>query len=259
MRFRVYPYKLGSQSAHQLAQAFGGLCVRPDGRYRYREGDLVVNWGASKQPAWATQNMVMLNKTEAVRIASNKLLTLQKLAELGVPHVPFTTEGQVASAWCRDGETIYARNKLTGHSGEGIVVFTDDDIRPNIRAGIIGAPLYTKAINNHGEYRVHVFSGEVIDYRKKSRQREDAPTDEQKLVRNLASGWVYRGGHLKRLERIEKLAVDAVSALGLDFGAVDIIKDEDGNVHVLEVNTAMGLEDRTLQNYVGAIKSKFNL
>jgi len=35
------------------------------------------------------------------------------------------------------------------------------------------APLYTKAITNNGEYRVHVFDGEVILYQKKSRRVDE--------------------------------------------------------------------------------------
>ncbi len=37
------------------------------------------------------------------------------------------------------------------------------------------------------------------------------------------------------------LGCHAVSALGLDFGAADIIQDKHGKLYVLEVNTAPGL------------------
>ncbi len=253
MRVRIYPYKVGSVSARALAQALGGLCVRPDGAYRPRREDKVINWGNSVIPNWWPWTPLaqgVLNEPQKVRLASNKLLTLQKLEEAGVAHVPFTTDSVEARTW----PVAYCREKLTGHSGEGIVIFDHSlgEIPPH-------APLYTKAIDNNGEYRVHVFNGEVIDYRKKSRQREDAPTEAEKLVRNLASGWVYREGHLKRLDRVEQLAKDAIEALGLDFGAVDIIMDGAGEVYVLEVNTACGMEPRTLAKYVEAIKSKFNI
>ena len=46
----------------------------------------------------------------------------------------------------------------------------------------------------------------------------------------------------------------AIKALGLDFGAVDIIYNEAEDQHyVLEVNTAPGLEGTTLQKYTEAI------
>ena len=125
-------------------------------------------------------------------------------------------------------------------------------------ATLPSAPLYTKGIINTGEYRVHVAGGEVILYQKKSRRvNEDGEVvtadGAEADVRNLASNWVYRTGNLERLERIEQLAVQAIDALGLDFGAVDIIKDEEGRVYVLEVNTAPGLGNAdSLEAYVEA-------
>ena len=44
-------------------------------------------------------------------------------------------------------------------------------------------------------------------------------------------------------------AQNAVEALGLDFGAVDIILGKNGIWYVLEVNTACGLEGTTLEKY----------
>lgn len=125
------------------------------------------------------------------------------------------------------------------------------------------APLYTQAVENNGEYRVHVFGGEVILYQKKSRKvNEDGEVEtaegEDSLVRNLASNWVYRVGNLRRLERVEELAKNAIDALGLDFGAVDIIKDENGEVYVLEVNTAVGLgNESTIEAYTEAFNQLY--
>jgi hypothetical protein len=114
------------------------------------------------------------------------------------------------------------------------------------------APLYTRGISNKGEYRVHVVDGEVILYQKKSRRVDDngeviTAEGAEADVRNLASNWVYRTGNLKRLDRVEELAVEAIEALGLDFGAVDIIMDENGDVFVLEVNTAPGIGNTETQ------------
>lgn len=114
------------------------------------------------------------------------------------------------------------------------------------------APLYTKGVPNAGEYRVHVSDGEVILYQKKSRRVDEngnvaTPDGEESDVRNLASNWVYRTGNLRRLERVEDLAVLAINELGLDFGSVDIIMDTDGDVYVLEVNTASGLGNTDTQ------------
>ena len=117
------------------------------------------------------------------------------------------------------------------------------------------APLYTRGVANDGEYRVHVFDGSVILYQKKSRRVDDngevvTADGAEADVRNLESNWIYRTGNLRQLERVEELAINAVSALNLDFGAVDIIKDTEGNVFVLEVNSAPGLGNTaTLEAY----------
>lgn len=253
MRIRVLPYKIGSASGRLLSRALGGLCVRPDGRFRPRAGDFIINWGSGSVPAWWPGDInnnnrihAFLNHPRNVSIAANKLHTFNRLREADVSIPEFTTDVLVANGWLRNGNALFLRHTLTGHSGEGIQVarnFTDLRAVPR---------MIVKAIQNHGEYRVHVVNGEVIDYIKKRRHNDDRPTQNQNDVRNLANGWVYTRQNLRRLERIETLAVSSVSALGLDFGAVDIIMDENGEVYTLEVNTACGMSDTTLNAYVQA-------
>lgn len=241
---------MGSASGKALAQALGAKRVYADRRYRYRPGHLVINWGNSTMPNWISQEVKMLNMPVNVGIASNKLKTLTTLKEHGVPCLEFTTDWNIASDWDEDGweGNVYARFTLTGHSGQGIQIYTQDEALPH------DAKLFTKGIDNHGEYRVHVFRGEVIDYRKRSRAREeDEPTRDQMLIRTHGNGWIFRQNDLRRLERIEDLAINALSALGLDFGAVDIIKDENGDVFVCEINTAPSMETRTLEAYTNKI------
>lgn len=280
MRVIIYPYKLGSQSAKDLQAklveaGIRTLRVHPDGRYRPRQNDVIINWGNSHEPNWSMDiNRTFLNTPHAVGLAANKLNTFRRLTERNVPTIPWTTDPSVAREWMQ----VYVRHELNSHSGAGIEIVElehdiervalVDELRRNgyndfadqvmaevaeNRMEVPDAELYTKSINNHGEYRVHVFNGEIIDYRKKSRHYDDEPTEEQKAIRTLGNGWVYRANHLERLERIEQLAIQAIDALDLDFGAVDIIKDAEGNVFVLEVNTAVGMDDHTLSNYTTKI------
>lgn len=248
MRIRVLPYKIGSASARLLSRALGGLCVRSDGRYIPRATDFIINWGSGTFPTWwphtdrGFDSPRVLNMPGNVANAANKLRTFEILQRAGVSIPEYTTNRDTARIWQGDG-TVYARETLTGHSGSGIVVIDQSSWYTH------PAPLYVKGIQNHGEYRVHVVAGRVIDYIKKRRHNDDRPNQAQSDVRNLANGWVYSRQNLRRLERVEQLAVRAVSALGLDFGAVDIIMDEEGDVFVLEVNTACGMSDTTLNAY----------
>ncbi len=283
-RFIIYPYKLGSQSAKKLADGLDTIRVRPNGRYRYRPGDTIINFGNSEIPDWWTPDAEAntINHPESVALASHKVRTFETLTREEVTTVPWTTDRSEAQEWLNDGHDIFVRHKLQGHSGEGIEIVKGSDEKVEARIHLVSvlenmgysdmaervasditnvspeapqAPLYTRKVENHGEYRLHVFKGRIIDYRKKSRLREDEPTPEQSLVRTLGNGWIFRQGDLRRVERIEQLALDACSALGLDFCCVDIIKDENGDIFVLEVNTAVAMEDRTLEVYLDNFRS----
>ena len=297
--FKIYPYKVGSQSARTLKASLDAVILKTENsRYRYRSNHIVINWGNSHRSE-RMADVPMLNQPEAVAVASNKLLTFQELHENAVPIVDFTVEKNTAQGWIEEGATVFVRNKLTGHSGDGIDVVkpveaTDHEDRGMLESMIenlsnhgydylaeeveseVGrledteqvevpeAPLYTKGIDNKGEYRVHVFNGEVILYQKKSRKRdEDGEVEtaegEDADVRNLESNWIYRTGSLNKLERIEDLAIKAIEALGLDFGAVDIIMNQEGEVFVLEINSAPGLGNTdSVEAYTEAINDLTN-
>lgn len=289
--FRILPYKVGSASVKKLKTALNALIIKVDNsHYRYRDTHTIINWGNSRRPSWMSTDVPVLNSPEAVYAASNKLQTFHKLEEHNVPCVLFTSYTATAYGWLEQGKKVFVRHSVTGHSGEGIEVITPqenhseevtqmsnrlieigyqfaadyliDQIEIPTMTDVPDAPLYTLGVQNHGEYRVHVFGGEVILYQKKSRRVDEdgnvaTPDGEEADVRNLASNWVYRTGNLRRLERVEQLAIDAVQALGLDFGAVDIIKDEEGNVLVLEVNSAAGLGNtETLEAYTRAFNGE---
>jgi hypothetical protein len=65
---------------------------------------------------------------------------------------------------------------------------------------------------------------------------------------NLNTGFTYRHVNGERPKGVIPQAKAAVAALGLDFGAVDVIVHDDIPM-VLEVNTAPGLSDLTLAWY----------
>lgn len=288
--FRIYPYKIGSASVRKLKAQLGGLLIRLEGsRYRPRKEHVIINWGNSRRPDWMTAEVdpLVLNKPESVKIATDKLKTLEELNDAGVSCVDFTDDINDARNWLAAGDKVFARATLTGHSGEGITVHepTGDqgflariaarlkdrgfdnlgnivqDEADDIVDDLPNVPLYTRGVSNSGEYRVHVVKNNVILYQKKSRRvNEDGEVETAEGadadVRNLASNWVYRTGNLRRLERVENLAIDAIKAVGLDFGAVDIIMDNNGDVYVLEVNSAPGLGNTdTLEAYTDAFNT----
>lgn len=248
----IYPYKLGSQSAKALRKGLSSILnyrvklVRPNGRFRPRRDDIVINWGNSTHPNWKW-GFTDINQPHYIQKASDKLSAFEAFKYADVQTPDWTEDINEAQSWVNDGHTVIVRHVLNGHSGQGIEVVSEGEL-PH-------APLYTKYKKKRAEYRVHVFQGEVIDTCQKKKLTEaNRAGAVNTFIRNHTNGWIFCRDGVVPCPRREELAVKAVQALGLDFGAVDIIYNEHENqYYVLEVNTAPGLEGTTLVKYVEAV------
>ena len=241
----MYPYKSGSASSKELSEVLGIKRIKHKNSKFNPRGKVVINWGSSKVPQDIVNNAIMINSPVAVGNASNKLRAFKSL-DGAVPLPDWTESVEDASEWLTEGHKVFCRTKLTGNSGEGIVIAED-------RNELVDAPLYTKWSRIKREYRIHVFNGEVIDRQRKARNR-DVPDDKVNWkVRNLEGGFIFARGDCQPEEGVEVAALIAVQHLGLTFGAVDVIFTRSGEVKVLEVNTACGLVGTTLGNYKRAI------
>lgn len=246
MTIAIYPYMNGSKSAKALAEGLGCKVLKREGIRRKR--DVIINWGSSK----SDRNLeagVLLNSFASVAKAANKLNTFQLFEDNGVPTVEWTTDSDQAYAWLEEGFDVVVRNKLNGHSGDGIAIRKAEDYRePNLLFPH-GAPLFTKYTKKKDEYRIHIFQGEVIFQQRKARKK-DVPDEEVNWqVRNLAGGFIFANDGIDAPECVKEAAKKAVQALGLDFGAADVGFKDDAAV-VYEVNTACGLQGKNLESYV---------
>lgn len=262
----ILPYG-PSDSVRALAEAINATGAtatrlrREGSTFRGRQGELIVNWGNSTI-ADATLNTIrgnatLLNPPAAIRRASLKTDAFRLMAEQGVNTTEFTTDAAVAQRWMDDGNLVYARTRLQGHSGEGIVMAHR---RPETIEGVGGAfevhgnlpraPLYTKGITaQRREFRIHVMNGTVTYVQQKKREnnwRENA--NYSNVVRNYHTGWIYATSGIQPNDAALNGAMAAVAALGLDFGAVDVIT-RGNDAWVLEVNTAPGLSGTNLETY----------
>ena len=133
-----------------------------------------------------------------------------------------------------DGELLIGRTD-THMQGMGAFMITnqrDFDLAKNN----LECSHFMRYIPTEREYRIHVFKNEVIAMSEK--RMTDHCTSLH--IRNFETGWVFH--YLDGVApEISNLAKSAVSCLGLDFGACDIIKSVSGNLYVLEVNTAPSL------------------
>jgi len=179
-------------------------------------------------------------------MAANKHHSLYEFSTHNIPHPEFTTDKQQTKDWIDQGHKVVCRTLLTAHSGQGIVVAKQHD-------ELVDAPLYTKYIRKQKEFRVHVFNSKIIDIQEK--RRSSAVDDHHPYIRNHSNGYVFCRGDIEEPHALRGVAISAVNALGLDFGAVDAIWNAElDSCYVLEVNTACGLEGSTVNKYVNAIK-----
>jgi glutathione synthase/RimK-type ligase-like ATP-grasp enzyme len=214
-----------------------------------RRSGIVINWGKSTIPQWRINN-APYNPIGAVGIASNKIETLQACNRAGVPHVPFTTDRRVAANWLSSGECkiVYCRTIIRGYGGAGIVLARKPE-------ELVNAPLYTKGIKKDREFRIHVMNGQVIfQQEKKMMAKERRPDGFNSHVRNHANGWVFTDQNLDVPAAVVQVAARAVLCCGLDFGAVDCIWNNDSGAHVLEVNTAIGMQPKLANIYAAKLK-----
>lgn len=250
------PYNMGSGSIKELQGVLGGLRIKEKGKYGFNPSKhLVVNWGNSHVPYWhnpvscGVTSPAILNHYARIGVAVNKLLAFQKFKEANVPTPEFTTDASVARSWTNQEGVVFCRTMLSASEGRGIVV-------ANKPEAVVAAPLYTRLFPKDKEYRVHVFKGAVIDFvQKKLKKGELENPNRSKYIRNTENGWVFCREGVSISEEAKQISINAVKALGLDFGAVDIAVNKKGQVVVFEVNTAPGLEGTTVQKYAEAIKT----
>lgn len=238
----LYAYKQASESAKALKDSLSIKQIKNEGsRFKGAAKKVVLNWGASRVSEEIGKCQI-LNHPHAVKKALNKLQTFQNLSE-GVDIPEWTESQQEASKWLEEGFTVVARTVLEGYGGAGIALVENGQQLPD-------APLYVKYIPKTEEYRVHVFKDEAFFVQRKARKKEMPDEEINWKIRNLAGGFIFAHQDVQVPDGCKEQAVKAIAALGLDFGAVDIIWNKKRNkYYVLEINTAPGLQGTTLEKY----------
>lgn len=239
----VYSGDRLSNGAKELSNLPGFKRLREHHFLKVKSTDHVINWGHSKQLPFDTHGCHVMNQSISILAAANKLTAFELMSKADVRCVPWCKpEDELRlNLWGAEEHTvIIARTKLTGHSGDGIIIVEKGDDLPE-------APLYTKYIFKIKEFRVHVVNGQVIDTQQKIRDPEKTPNTWK--VRSHENGFIFARNNILNDKIRDSLAIGACSSLGLDFGAVDIVEDKQGRFFVLEVNTAPGLEGQTIKSY----------
>lgn len=263
---------------HMLSQALGAY-LRVGRRIPTTVTPVLINWGMRKIVGLSRYDTI-LNHPDNVVNASNKLNTLEILTNADVPTLVYSHNRSDAEEWIKergDGEyekgefdtisdqfltsKIVCRTLLSSSAGKGVVLA--DKVEE-----LVDAPLYTIYYKKNKEYRYHVLNGRVIDVQQKKRlskeelEKRGFTTKPPSYIRNLANGYIFAREDVTVIPEIAKTAIESVKALGLDFGAIDILAnlDEDGNYIdscVCEVNTAPGLTGTTFDIYKSEFETMF--
>lgn len=256
MRTFILPYNAASESAKLLAGAIGCKRIKSEGStYKYKQGDVIINWGCSNITNPEVMKAPILNRPEEVYTASNKASFFNWAhkveEETGTVLVPLsTTDFFVANDWLLRGETVVERAVLRGHSGQGIrIVEPGFDMLQHV-------PLYTVYHKKTDEFRIHFGPTGIIKAARKGRKRDVPDENVNWKVRNLAGGFVYG---LWDIGDVPDKVLDVCQVImdnsKLDFGAIDVIYHKPTNTAlVLEINTAPGLSGTTIQAYADSIK-----
>ena len=240
----LYLYKPGTY-ARNIARALdiGTVTVNNKGSFikRTRKNQLRcdLNWGMGRS---AISQAAFLDVLKPDRLASmynadiyipvSKVRTFDALKAVNIL-VPTYSKNYTDI----NQRGKYLARKDFGTGGSGIEVVECGKIPSK------EADFYTIVIAKACEVRIHVFGGRVI-----CEQVKYIPKGSKVLIRSYDNGARFSAKNIssemgeKNAEKARKIAIDAVAACGIQFGAVDMIMGHNnGGLYVLEVNTAPGI------------------
>lgn len=225
-------------ASHVTGQRLGDYLGVPHGRDGDgNRHDYLIRWGNRGSVGYRPREDVF-NSRSALSSTSDKLESLDVLESAGINVPNYTTERSELG----DEIDYPALGRDESHTrGEDIrlILQQRDDYFGD------SADYFVEYIPTEREYRMHVVNGEVIHTHEKRLRSEEDP--QPPYLRNHETGWIFASP--REQTPPERLAIDAVGTLGLDFGAVDIIRGEDGEFYVLEVNSAPSLDEANLRRY----------
>lgn len=257
MRKFLRPPNRASASARVMARELGvRMLRRRNSRYRYRPGDVIINWG-NPDPMDVP---AIVNHPSAVSRAINKRDAWSAFADAGVPTVEWTQCREQAGLWLGEDQRVLARATLRGSQGRGMTVYSREgtdwtEHGATLPEGATYVKVFGRNPRHVTEYRVHICNGKVIDYQQKKRRR-NYESRINPYIRGHRFGWIFARSDIPTIPwDVSCAATRATEVLGLTFGAVDIAASRHGGVCVYEINTAPGIEGTTLDAYAGALNS----
>jgi len=195
-------------SAERIAEQGDFRLVRSD--------DCDINWGRANTNAELNANTGNV---------TNKRIMRQLFAEHEVPMPKLYSRD--LEVICGTGGVLVGRPDYHMRGRGFWLCRTPEDVRKALRGTSrkAAATHFMECIDFTNELRVHIFRGKSIRISEKQGYGNDYTTIKPTIP----------------VKKARKAAKQAVAAVGLDFGAVDVLVDADGEVYVTEVNSAPGV------------------
>lgn len=228
-----------------------------------RDPHVVIVWGNEALFSLNKSNALFLNVGDKGRFTNKKFFFETEFSNTPDYFTSVADAEEFLAAQPNDARyRLVERHSLFGHSGDGIrLVKKDDALSRNCH-------LWTEYIPKKYEYRVHFFKptgATFIQQKKRKLDADNADRDaidptarfQAYAVRNHAAGWVYCTENVEVPNIVRSVANNFIAdpRNTLDYGAIDIIYNERRDAaFILEVNTAPGIEGRTVTWYAEQIK-----
>jgi len=280
-RIRIMPYASSSASGRALKDVLASVYTdnrdvlrihnQASSEYVAMDRDIIINWGTSREMLRNTQvagvedhsdtygiPITVFNKSRAISNAVYKTAAYKIFDENDIPTVQYLhkpaagwhdTERTLIEKWMEDSGIIM-RDTQRSHGGSNTTYIKAPDV-----AAIDRCKLITKYIPKKKEYRINVMDDGTGNYNafdiiEKKRSYSVPREDVDWQIRSQQCGWVFARNNIDVPDDAISFAIQAVKALNLTFGAVDVILGVDNSLYVLEVNTAPGMcSPTTILNY----------
>lgn len=218
---------------------------------REPNGALILNWGVSTSPPWSDPYYIWFNCPWNVKVSANKTKMMEAFKYYDIPSLTAVKKEEVYP-----DTILVARHLLSSHSGLGIEI---------AKASEIGdAPLYTILEIFKVEQRIFIVNNKIVDIVQKKKMGKAKLTamgleKADPYIKSYRNGWVFARNDIEETPAMAKeIAIEAMIAVGLDFGCVDVAWSNPNKCRVIETNSTPGFKNTiTLEKFANAIREEF--
>jgi glutathione synthase/RimK-type ligase-like ATP-grasp enzyme len=198
---------------------------------------------------------IYLNKPSDIVANRNKMAAIQRFRSSGVDAPEVYTIDDITNPTKNITFPIIGRR--TSHQGgsDAIICLDRTTAKKAASRGQSPSQFFVKYIPKTEEYRVHIFASEFFMGSKKI-HNNDTSNPISDYIWSSNNGWTFTNERPENIpDEAKRIAIAAIRASNLMFGAVDVIKGEDNGFYVLEVNSGPSLIERRADLYADKFKS----